>query len=163
MLHLYDGKGQLGEALQLYYEVKRDVAIYHTWNFLDKTEKTQKECFRKFVKFVDSYPGEVYFISTKCNLKNPYVKYKRLAENYLLRNNPEGHIIRLPNLIGKGICEKFKNNEVKPYGTIELMDIEKAAHTIIDLIRFKCKSLNISLNGEKISAKLAHKLIQFGK
>lgn len=157
MLSLYNGRGQLGEALQKYKKrIKRDVAIYHTWNFLDKTNKIQRECFRKFVAFVNSYQGEIYFISTKSDSKNPYVKYKRLAEKYFGKKD---HIIRLPNLIGKGICEKFKNDEVEPYGTLELMSTEDAAEKIIRFIELK----SVQAFGEKISADLAYKLIQFGK
>jgi len=154
---IVDGKGQIGEALKGY---KGKVIIYHAWS-LDKSEKVQKKCYDKFIKFVDSTPGEICFISTYSNQDDSYVKYKRLAESYLLINQ-RGYVVRLPTLMGKGICEDFKKGEVKPFGVMELMTVEDAADKIIYFTTFPDNPSIIRVAGEKISANLVYNLIKFG-
>ena len=153
---IVDGLGQLGKAL----DYKGNTIIYHTWS-LDKSEEVQKECYTKFVEFVNANPGEICFISTYSEKDDSYVKYKRLAEQYLLKRN-RGYVIRLPTLVGKGICEKFKKGKVEPFGTMELMTVEDAAIKISNFAECIDNPSIIRLDGEKVSAYLVNYLIKFG-
>lgn len=173
MIQLINGRGQLGTELKKQLETKNSISdknatIYHTWNFLDKSEETQKKEFEKFKEFLknkNDYP--LIFISTYSQQNNPYNYYKQLSEAYLINNFSGGYVIRLPVLIGKGICQKLKDNEAEPYGEIELMSVEKAAKQVISeleqIIIGNKRIQNIQISGDKIPAELAYELIKFGK
>ena len=62
----------------------------------------------------------------------------------------------MPNLLGKGICQKFKDGTAKPYGLMELMTIEDAVDNII-----KSLCVKHEIRGTKIPAELLHKIIRF--
>ena len=159
-MKLIDGKGQLGERLK--NTVDLDVIVYHTWNFLDKSEKTQLKEYMKFLKFISRAPKNVLFISTLSNSNNPYVRYKRQAEEDVLLM-PDSTVIRFPNLIGKGICQRLRDDEAKPYGKIELMTLDDAASKIIDVATEKKRERIYDFHGEEVSAELVYNLIRFGK
>lgn len=159
-MELINGRGQLGERLK--GTVDLDVVIYHTWNFLDKREETQLKEYKRFVEFLSTRPKNLLFISTLSREKNAYTYYKRKAEESTLLL-PDSSIIRLPNLIGKGICQRFKENKTKPSGKIELMSLDEATLRIIDVAAEKNRGRIYNCHGEEISAELAYNLIQFGK
>ena len=174
MIRLIDGKGQLGTELKYQLEKidifsNKEATIYHTWNFLDKCEETQKKEFEKFKKFLktDKNFNTLIFISTYSQQNNPYNYYKQLSEAYLINNCQKGYVIRLPVLVGKGICQKLKNEEVKPYGEIEIMGLEKAAKNILSelelILNEKQKIRNIRIYGHLTPAELVYDLIKFGK
>jgi hypothetical protein len=168
VIQLIDGKGQLGTALNdLIIKEKRlktDAIIYHTWNFLDKSEDVQKKCYGKFKEFVDkNNNSRIIFISTYSQTENYYNFYKQLSESYLVNNTEKGYVIRLPTLIGKGICQKFKEENVEAFGEMELMTIEDAAKEILKITESSPLIKNIRVYGDKISARLAKNLILFGK
>lgn len=167
MIKLINGRGQLGNALEgLIRKEKQntDAIIYHTWNFLDKSEKTQKRCYEKFMKFVDENPNsKIIFISTYSQIKNYYVFYKQLSEAYLLTNNPKGYVIKLPNLIGKGICQKFRDDETEAFGEMEIMTIEDAAKSILEFSQYDPLIKIISIKGIQIPANIIKNLILFGR
>lgn len=165
MIELVHGRGQLGGCLKSkiakYPEL--DCVLYHTWNFLEKTEIVQRGEHIKFKKFVDAHKnGKIVFISSLSKIDTPYLKYKRLAEDYLLKNNPDGKVIRLPTLLGKGICERFKKNEAVPYDEIELMTINDATDKVLSCISNSNNKIDV-IHGQVISAKLVYELIKFGK
>jgi len=170
MIELIHGRGQLGTALKdliknKKVDLKEDWFIYHTWNFIDKSENVQREEYEKFKEFVDKHKGvNILFISTLSENHTPYEHYKQLSEAYLLQNSDKGFIVRLSNLIGKGICERFKKGEAKPYGTLELMAVEEAAIRILKFLSSDKKLIHIkNLHGSKVDAGLAYNLIRFGK
>ena len=167
MIKLIDGKGQLGTALHNLISKERlniDVIIYHTWNFSDKSEEVQKKCYEDFKKFVDQNLGsKIIFISTISQDKTPYVIYKKMSEEYLLKNNKNGFVIRLPTLIGKGICQKFRNNEVDAFGEMEVMTIEDATKSVLNFTQSSSPTRNLRLKGIQIPAKLIKNLILFGR
>ena len=87
-----------------------------------------------------------------------------MAEAYLLNNHRErGYIIRLPTLIGKGICNRFRNGEANAIGEIELMSIKDAIKKILEIAKSDLLIRNVRISGEKISANLVKRLILFGK
>lgn len=169
---LKNGRGQLGDELLKYVDyVPDDVIIYHTWNFLDKSEEVQSECLKKFCFFMntENYDSKkIVFISTYTNTYTSYLKYKMKAEQTLY-DMDNAAIIRLPNIIGKGLCEGFKNNTIIPdEGVIELISIEDAACEILDNINNCFYSGNnnkkiIRVKGIEVPVKLAYELIKFGQ
>jgi len=167
MVHLINGRGQLGKHLAALLaedisEFSEEVYIYHTWSVLDKTEITQKKEYEKFKNFVNAHQDKkIIFVSSSSKRETSYLKYKHLSESYLLFKCDNGLIIRLPTIIGKGICEKLKYNEVKPYGIMELLSCRAAAKKILEYVKYNGMRKNITIEGEKISAELAHKLLQF--
>jgi hypothetical protein len=165
MLILFDGKGQLGTVLEKHInEIDREVHIHHKWNFLDKSEEKQRQIYKTFEKYVDAHRNdEVYFISTAINNQSSYLEYKRKAESYLLKNCVNGHVIRLPNMLGRGICNDFREDRKKPFGDIELITIQDATSAILKII---CSGVPEEINtveGEKISASMVYDLIRFGR
>jgi hypothetical protein len=169
MIKLIDGKGQLGNVLQGILEkenikTEEDVFIYHTWNFLDKSENTQKECYDKLVDFVDKNKDiKIVFISTYSQTENFYNFYKQLSEAYLLTNHKKGYVVRLPTLIGKGICLEFRNEEKQAFGEMELMTINDAAREILKIAQTDSLVRNFRVKGTIVSAKFVKDLILFGR
>lgn len=168
MIEFIDGLGQLGTELKIqvkdYNFQNRDDLIYHTWNFLDRNEDIQKREFEKFKIFLENKKErKVFFISTYSEAENNYVKYKKLAEDYLLNFDDSGRVIRLPNLIGKGICQRFKDDEVKAYGEIELLTIEDAAKKVLEEVQKNTMERVIRIYGSILPAHIVRELILFGK
>lgn len=165
MIRLINGRGQLGNALSELISEKdfpENLVIYHTWNFLDKSKETQRECYETFKRFVDENGGEkIIFISTYSESRNHYTYFKHMSEEYLSKNNSNGYIIRLPNLVGKGICENLRG-DAKPFGEIELMTIEEAAKEVLDFAQPDQSTRNLRVEGTIIPTKLVKKLILFG-
>lgn len=161
-MKLINGRGQIGEELKR-RKIKSDWIIYHTWNFRDKSEDVQIGEYERFIKFVDkNKTKKIVFISTKKDTCNHYVGYKRAAELYLAAKIKRSIIIRLPNLLGKGICQELKDDTKKPFGDIEIMTVERACDVIISIIKLDCQPM-YEIAGTKISAYLLHSIIQFGK
>jgi hypothetical protein len=156
--NLINGRGQLGTELSKINDFPQ-VVVYHTWNFMDKSKRTQEYELRKLDKFLDAFHVH-YFISTMSSADNYYVKAKRRAERMVLKQG--GKIIRLPNLIGKGACDKLRSPRAKPQGLIELMTPVEAAFIIRDIIEMNSPAKIYNVHGEKITAKLAQDLIKFG-
>ena len=173
MIRLINGRGQVGSALKkLLQEAEaesletsvQDVAIYHTWNFLDKTEQTQRVCYEKFREFVDQNPDiKIVFTSTYSQTNNPYNHYKRLAEKYLLEHHNNGQIVRLPTLIGKGVFEKFRRNEIQAFGEMEIMSVQNAARKILTFAASNPRIRNKTIQGVKVPAKIVQELVLFGR
>ena len=162
MVKLIDGKGQLGEALKK-AEIKSDWTIYHTWNFIDKEdEEIQRKCFLDFIDYVVKHPNQkICFISTSSiNSNTSYKKYKRLAEIYL-QGFSEHKIIRFCGIIGKGVCQDFRENKIKPYREMKLISLKKAIELIISFLQSEDKDRTIY--GYEIPADIVNELIQFGK
>ena len=164
MIRLVHGKGQLGGALNNIrnsfnneYSIKK-FYIYHTWNVWDKSEEAQLESYNDFKKFVDSHKeGKIIFISTKTKEDTPYLKYKIKSEDYL--DFKKDLVVRLPNIIGKGVCAKFRDEDVVPYGRMELIRLNDAAFEIM-------KNLSLVgllvVEGNVIDASIVKELIKFG-
>ncbi len=160
-MKLINGRGQVGETLKS-RNIESDWIIYHTWNFLDKDEKIQVQEVKQFILFVNKHKAEkIVFISTKAINNNPYVRCKRYAEEYLQKNSNTYKIIRLPNILGRGICQKLKDKTVKPYGDIELIDLWKACEYIEGSILDKRINQTYEVPGTIIPAELLYKIIQF--
>jgi len=163
MIHLVNGRGQLGSELKKYSgsQALNDVYVYHTWSVQNKTEKEQKQEYKKFQKFVDVHAEEkIIFISTKSQRETWYTHYKQLAEAYVLMHCEASLVIRFPTFVGKGIVEKFKNNDAKPYGEMELISVEAAARSVIDVSSYDGIQKCIVVDGDKISAELVYNLVK---
>ena len=165
MIHLANGRGQLGDELKNYSDTwgPEDVYVYHTWNVQNKTEKEQKQEYKKLQKFVDSHIGEkIIFISTKSQRETWYTHYKQLAEAYVLIHCEASLVIRFPTFMGKGIIEKFKNDDAKPYGEMELISIESAAKAVIGACAYSGIQKCIVVDGDKVPAQLVYDLVKRG-
>ncbi len=167
MVKLINGRGQLGDALRELIKKDNgvnypDCVIYHTWNIDDSSEKAQRNEYDKFVKFVDAHKDEkIYFISTKQGREIHYLHYKLKSELYLIENVKNGHIIRIPKLVGKGICADFRDKKIKPFNELEdIITSDEAAMEILCLLGSKYV-MNI-VAGDLVNKKTIYKLIQFG-
>ena len=168
MVKLINGRGQLGDALREL--VKGDgggvsypnCVIYHTWNIDDPSEKAQRNEYDKFVKFANAYKDErVFFISTKQGIQFNYLHYKMKAELYLVENLPYGHIVKIPKLIGKGICKDFKEGNILPFCELEeIMTPAEAAFEIMEMLNTD-KIMNVVM-GTLLDKRTIYDLIQFG-
>lgn len=49
----------------------------------------------------------------------------------MLSKNKSNVVIRLPSLIGKGVCASFRDENIQPYGIIELMSVDDATDAIL--------------------------------
>lgn len=169
MIKLINGRGQLGSALNDIIEKEKiqispDVFIYHTWNIDDKSEQTQRNCYEEFKNFVDkNLDSKIIFTSTYSQKENYYNYYKQISEAYLLSNHKKGYVLRIPTLIGKGICEKFRNNEVNAFGNMELLSVESAARSLIDFLLSDRILRNYGVEGVKVPASFVKRIILFGK
>lgn len=170
MILLKNGRGQLGTILadriskSTYAYGTKDIFIYHTWDMDNKNdEKIQKDCLTKFKLFVDNNKdNKIVFISTYSEQNNLYNLYKQKAEGYLLSNHDHGIVIKLPVLLGRGICQRLKNKKVSPYGDIELMTLQEAADSIISIAATNGSRNRIyRLNGTHIPATLVSALLHF--
>ena len=161
---LCNGRGQLGSALKnLDLWCDRTVYVYHTWNFLNKEQEVQQECYNTFVKFVNEHKSdEIVFISTYSEQDSSYTYYKQLAEAYLLLHVTLSKIIKLPIIIGTGICIELKTGIKIPHGSLELISPADAAKKIVLIARNFCnKNRVFRITGEIVSAKLATYLLTF--
>ena len=167
MIRLINGRGQLGTALEKLIKerkIEADAVIYHTWNVFEKEKEPQEKEYEKFKRFVDDNLDEkIIFVSTYSEKENYYNYYKQLSEAYLLSNHRRGYVIRLPTLIGKGICETFREGKAQPYGEIELMTVEEAAEEVMRLVNYEGLVRSFRVKGVVVPAKLVKKLIDFGK
>ena len=162
-VQLNDGLGQMGSVLKaMKIQCKKPTVIYHTWIPWDKTEDTQRRCCWDFIRFVENNQNKrIVFISTSTQIPSPYLKYKRQAERFLVDNHRDYKILQFPQIVGKGICSKFKDGTAKPYGTMEVLSMEKAVKIIkLEFARDYPKSL--CCFGTRIPAELVYKLIKFG-
>jgi len=163
---LLNGRGQIGSALKLIEKDTSDldVIVYHTWNFLDKSLYTQKNEFEKLYKYLINRKEDkkFVFISTKSKSINYYTEYKKLAETLVEEVCKSYLIIRLPNLLGKGICSRFKEEKnILAIGQIELLTIDDAIKLIINNIKYNSNSI-VELQGTNIDASLLQNIIKFG-
>lgn len=163
---LLNGRGQLGDSLKGYTnQLSDDVVIYHTWNFLDKSQSVQLIQQKKFLQSLQKNKGKkIIFISTRSKRDDFYVKRKRRSQQRRLRYDSK--IIRLPALIGKGICTKLLKNQVKPYGRVQLMSIQDRRFRIMQYIKYRDNSWQsvpniMQAQGQWISRKLLKNIIDF--
>tara|TARA_R100001129_G_scaffold16887_1_gene11031 strand:- start:13433 stop:13954 length:522 start_codon:yes stop_codon:yes gene_type:complete len=171
MIVLQNGNGQLGKELE--YKIRyispgfrlspKVVFIYHTWDMRDKNDKkAQKNCYKQFKKFVDTNKEhKIIFTSTYSEQNNFYNFYKQKAGGYLLANHKQGKVIKLPVLLGKGVCQDLKENKCEPYGVIELMSLHEAADEILRIAFEDTNNKEFRLHGTQIPAKFVQELLQF--
>tara|TARA_R100000742_G_C4256816_1_gene74678 strand:- start:97 stop:600 length:504 start_codon:yes stop_codon:yes gene_type:complete len=165
MIKLLNGRGQLGNALSekikgVKLSGTKDVYIYHTWNIDDKSKPAQQRCLEELMSFVSrNLKEKIIFVSTTSDKESHYVRYKQLAEAYLLSHCTNALVIRLPMIIGKGAVKKLKENTIKPYGTMELISLSDACEQIIKCVYYKGLRKCISVSGEKISATTVYKIL----
>ena len=162
-MKLINGRGQIGDLFNSDRYKYIDCTLYHTWNFMDKSKEVQKKCYLDFIDYIDKHQYErIIFISTASEEENEYTKYKSLAEQYLIKNLKQHVILKMPNIIGKGICTKFRTLEVvEAYGRLKLITLEDAFYAIHDELESSFIGIKV-VQGEDITAELAMKLIQFG-
>ena len=164
MIHLINGRGQLGEELKKALgdvKTSTEVCVYHTWNVQDKSEKAQEEEYIKFQAFVDTHSSsKIMFISTKSQRETWYTHYKQLAEAYIILYCNEVIIARLPTIVGKGVVEKFESGDAEPYGTMELITIERAAREVIALCSYTGPRKSFDIAGDIVSAELVYNLVR---
>jgi hypothetical protein len=164
MIHLINGRGQLGEELKkVLSDVKTstEMCVYHTWNVQDKSEEAQQEEYIKFQAFVDAHSStKIMFISTKSQRETWYTHYKQLAEAYAILYCKEAIITRLPTIVGKGVVEKFESGDADPYGTMELITTGRAAREVIDLCSYTGPRKSFDITGDIVSAELVYNLVR---
>ena len=154
-MRLVNGRGQLGEALAR-LDVPSDAIVYHTWNCTDKSEAAQRACYDRFLAFREANPGRLVFISTSTENDSPYLTYKRKAEPFA-----DG-VVRLPTLIGRGICERMRDDPmVDIWGVMELLSVTHAALDVVDYINAERTDV-LSVRGTMVPASLVAELIRFG-
>ena len=159
-MKLIDGLGQLGGALSK--SKLKNITIYHKWNVFDKSVEAQQDSYNEFVRYVDGHKEErIMFISTKTEKEGPYLYWKRAAERYLCQNVNQMCIIRLPIIIGKGACQKFRDENAEPYGMMEIISLEDAVVLITKNANFAKQMVEIA--GCWIPAKVVKQLIIYGK
>ena len=160
-MKLLNGRGQLGTTLKTLNIQLPNTHLYHTWNFTDKSQKTQCKEFEKLEKYLSCLDDSIklIFISTAATQPTYYSKYKKKAERLVLDKSRDNLIIRLPCIIGKGIFTKLYKNKVTPCGKINFTTLEDAIH-------FVTKNLNASGTLEcphwSLPATIVLKLIRFG-
>jgi len=169
MVRIINGRGQLGEKLQRYARVKGvlDVAIYHTWQVTYSGDSNMSEEmiqlneYNKLVEFSKQNPNtKIIFISTNSQRNSWYTHYKEQAEAYLLANHDSCIILKFPAFIGKGILPKLKSGEIDPYGTMELITLDKAAGIIEEYIYYNGLKRVFIIEGEKIEAKTVLEILK---
>jgi hypothetical protein len=169
MVRIINGRGQLGEKLQRCARIKGilDVAIYHTWQVTysgdsDMSEEmVQLNEYNKLVEFSKQNPNtKIIFISTNSQRSSWYTHYKEKAEAYLLANHDSCIILKFPAFIGKGILPKLKSGEIKPYGTMELITLDKAVEIIEEYIYYNDLKRVFTIEGEKIEAKTVLEILK---
>ena len=170
LIHLINGRGQLGRAMRthladknFYSDLKKtlisDVYIYHTWIFEDKSEKTQKTEYKKFESYVKiNNEKYIIFTSTYSEKDNWYNHYKHHAESFLLNNCKKCLIIRIPTIIGKGICQKIKDDEVQAFGKLYLTTLDNAAKKVLELSTYSGLSKYKTIKGQFVDAKIVEAL-----
>lgn len=161
-MRVINPRGQLAEAIQKEVGDQQvpDVDIYCSWNFLDKSEEVQHRCFSKFVEFcMESLDRKIIFISTKCATYTGYTRFKKYAEIFLRDHVKQWGVFRLPNLVGRGVCDKLITG-AEPYGVIELLSIEQAARFILDNLHVHNEVSTAT--GCMVSAEVVKSLLQYG-
>tara|TARA_R100001086_G_scaffold124017_1_gene63998 strand:- start:1155 stop:1655 length:501 start_codon:yes stop_codon:yes gene_type:complete len=160
---LKNGRGQLGEILKKNIKTTNfdeEVVIYHTWNIDDKSEDIQHKEYQKFTTFVKEYRDKrIIFISTKSKKDDFYIKYKQMAESFLIQNCNNCLVLKFPTLIGKGVIKNFKTKKQLPYGVMEIMSLKKCSSLIIDNINFQGQRKILYFDGETVSADLVYELV----
>lgn len=166
-IELINGRGQLGDELKRRTEhsslssLNEQIVIYHTWNTTDKSEVPQKIEYDKFKRYVDENKHKkIIFISTYSEKNNYYNLYKHKAESYLIINCEKCLVIRLPILVGKGIIRDFIQGTKDAYGVMNITTPALAAIQILNIIRQRTLVKILTINGEKISAKLVKALVE---
>jgi predicted secreted acid phosphatase len=170
MIHLIDGMGQLGEALKkILPKTDKEIYIYHKWDVWNKDDwEKQAACLAEFCQFTDWHIKEktgayIFFISTNTKKYNAYSLMKSVASENLDSSYIHSATIKLPMLIGRGPCEKFRNEDAEPFDIMDLISVEEAAEQIIKIILGdKISKMNYIL-GASVDAKLVKRLIQYGK
>lgn len=169
MVRIINGRGQLGEKLQRYARIKGilDVAIYHTWQVTYSGDSNMSEEmvqlteYNKLVEFSKQNPNtKIIFISTNSQRNSWYTHYKEQAEAYLLANHDSCIILKFPAFIGKGILPKLKAGEIKPYGTMELITLDRAAEIVEEYIYYNGLKRVFTIEGEKIEAKTVLEILK---
>jgi hypothetical protein len=135
-MNLINGRGQLGSALSSRELHIDNLDVYHTWNFLDKTEAVQKNEYEKFISYIGKVPlnRKVVFISTLAKDKSWYTYYKKLSEDVFLKRVRSGLVVRLPCMIGKGVFSNFRDQTiVDPYdGVVSFLTINECCAFILE-------------------------------
>ena len=165
MTKFINGRGQLGKHL-LYQcdKIKDNPLIYHTWDVVEKSRKSQEEQYLKFKNFVDDNVDEkIVFISTRSQKETWYTYYKQLSEAYLLTKCEKGIVIRLPTFVGKPSKLFLINEDVKTYGHVELISLEKAANKIVEICNRDTILKVIDVKGEMVSASLVREIVKVAR
>lgn len=162
-MKLINGRGQLGKALSSCRSLfDHDVIVYHTWNFINKDDQTQKLELDKLRLFLESTPSnkKVVFISTSTQTDTPYLTAKRAAEKIVLEHNACNLVLRLPCIIGKGAFSGIRDGSLKPFGEITFTSMNEVCDFICDNIQ---NSGIIQCPSWTLPARIAKDLILFGK
>jgi hypothetical protein len=164
MIHLINGRGQLGEALARRLRARQvydiDWDIYHTWNHVDKRKEVQEKELEKFIEYVDENRDKnIAFISTKHKTADAYFLNKLRAEEYLLTKTNTGKVMRLPYMAGIGICQRIKDGTYLTPGTLEISTLDIQAENVLQNL-YEPKRL-FHFDGDVIDIRLLKELIDF--
>lgn len=169
VVRLLNGRGQLGDKLNKKFNntiISEDIAVYHTWKvpWLSDTaefEETQRDEYLKLVEFSKNNPKtKIIFVSTNSARGTHYTYFKEQAEAYLLSNHKSSIILKFPLFIGKGVIERIKNKEIEPYGTMEIITLDKVAETIEEYLNYEGLKRVFTIEGEKIQAKTVAEILK---
>ena len=117
--------------------------------------------YLKLVEFSKSNPKtKIIFISTNSARGTHYTYFKEQAEAYLLSNHKSSIILKFPLFIGKGVIERIKNKEIEPYGTMEIITLDKVAETIEEYLKYEGLKRVFTIEGEKIQAKTVAEILK---
>ena len=141
--------------------------IVHT---CDRYDFVWSDCL-KYLQWFYNFSYPIYFVNEEKSISLPtlksksinyYTEYKKLAETLVEEVCKSYLIIRLPNLLGKGICSRFKEEkDILAIGQIELLTIDDAIKLIINNIKYNSNSI-VELQGTNIDASLLQNIIKFG-
>ena len=133
-MKLINGRGQIGELLTPYINDYHEVEVYHTWNFLDKSQDTQDRELNKLKEYLKDAYKKVIFISTSSISNTPYYQCKREAERLVQLHSKNNLIIRFPVIIGKGVFSGLLDKTLKPYGVINYISLQEACAFLLNSI-----------------------------
>ena len=166
--------GQMGSELAKILEPEASYGkrylIHLAWDVWNKDDgKSQEKCVDETVRLVGEANGKgmkFIFISTRDESDNLYIKAKRRAEGLVRKQAKNYLIIRMPNIIGKGVVDKFismavKGEEITPYGNrFELLTAKEAAGKIKSEID-SGKTGDAEVGGHPIDDCLLKELVEY--
>lgn len=163
--------GQIGSVLnkKMKPEEHKKMLIHLGWDVWNKNDKkSQNKCVehtKEMVKHANANNMRFVFVSTSNNDNNEYVKAKRNAENCVKDHANDWMILKLPNVMGKGVLNLFiekilKKENITCFGNkIEFVTLDEVVDFIRKWINNKLKFM--TLRGRMIDDSLLKEIIEY--